>query len=81
MEREPKVACIELDCPLMWESKDNDTCDMCSHRLEYVQRIASVGCQPPLVNAYSIEEHFRQVKTINEAVLDELNIYFFGYGT
>jgi len=39
MEREPKVACIELNCWLRDYEKNNAVCECCKNRLKFLAMI------------------------------------------
>ena len=39
MEREPKVACVELNCALRHSSKNNMVCELCKNRVKYLAMI------------------------------------------
>jgi len=44
MIREPKVACIETNCPMCWQSKDSTKCAACKARWVYLAAIEQGGC-------------------------------------
>ena len=41
MEREPKVACIELNCWLRDFEKNNGVCEACKNRLKFLAMIGN----------------------------------------
>lgn len=78
MEREPKVACVELNCPLAGEPKNNKKCEMCRDREVFATAIESTLCLTPMSTLYRLEDDFAENSVDNFDVVDHLNIFFFG---
>jgi len=79
MNREPKVACIELNCALRDEPKNNKKCEMCADRERFADAIEATMCLAPISIGYSLEADFEQHSVASlDGVLNTLNIFFFG---
>ena len=49
MGREPKVACVEIDCPYRDWPKSNELCEKCKPRWKYLKAIENgwtIPCYP-----------------------------------